>query len=324
MAIITQNSALQIFTYRQAQETYEEIIWKDLGKMTIKEGCERFLNTLENYNTKRTYGMRFHKLFKLGLLNPNSTLDYLAIQNTSNLLLDQISAKVSNNDASRQLHSAAFISLTNYLSRLTGGIVKKALPIRFGHNKTFYQVRDKVLTEPIESKDEWDRFLSCLTTRSLAVGIMGKLMLQGGKRLSEVLNLNISDINFEKREISFKINKKKGLIVLIIISVSDSIIDEIKVFLNSRTVGKVFLSTAGKVYCYPFIKECFNDASALANMPFRVRPHTMRCTMVTYYRNRGFSYDDIIKITGQAHATAKKYDKTDIRNNLSKHMNLVG
>ena len=61
-----------------------------------------------------------------------------------------------------------------------------------------------------------------------------------------------------------------------------------------------------------------------ANVPFRVTPHTLRSSNVTFLKQQGFADSEIMKVTGHASADMiYAYDKSNRADNASKRVNLV-
>lgn len=68
----------------------------------------------------------------------------------------------------------------------------------------------------------------------------------------------------------------------------------------------------------------FAKAGRAAGIPFKVSPHVLRASAVTYLRQQGFQDSDIMRVTG--HSTSEMvnaYDKTSRAENASKKVNLI-
>jgi len=72
------------------------------------------------------------------------------------------------------------------------------------------------------------------------------------------------------------------------------------------------------------LASTFAKAGIRANIPFRVTPHILRASNVTFLKQQGFTDSEIMKVTG--HASAEMiyaYDKTSRAENASKRVNLM-
>lgn len=68
----------------------------------------------------------------------------------------------------------------------------------------------------------------------------------------------------------------------------------------------------------------FDIAGKMAGIPFKVTPHVLRASTVTYLKQQGFVDSDIMRVTGHANSELiYAYDKNDRANNASKKVALV-
>lgn len=68
----------------------------------------------------------------------------------------------------------------------------------------------------------------------------------------------------------------------------------------------------------------FERAGMLVGIPFKVTPHVLRASTVTYLKQQGFSDSDIMRVTGHASsALVYAYDKGSRADNASKKENLI-
>ena len=68
----------------------------------------------------------------------------------------------------------------------------------------------------------------------------------------------------------------------------------------------------------------FEKAGKIANIPFKVTPHVLRASTVTYLKQQGFSDSDIQKVTGHASSQmVNAYDKSSRADNASKKVTLI-
>ena len=195
-----------IATYRQAVDLRDEKLWANFGDVRLCDAVDTFLGTF-SFHTQSAYRGAFRIFFKRGLLNPNMNLQTFSLSNLESLL-DSIKEHSGTTEASKQSRAAAFVSFTAFLSRRTNGMVRKVSVNREKGKKTFGKIRERAATEAI-SKEEWKLFISTLKSNSLRDSLIARMLLQGAKRVSEVLEADISQINWERGTITF-VQKKVG------------------------------------------------------------------------------------------------------------------
>ena len=153
-------------------------------------------------------------------------------------------------------------------------------------------------------------------------------MLQGAKRISEVLSLTTSQIDFEKRLIHFRQSKTGGTLREIPITYPESYIDDLKQYLGKTELERgdsefVFITRKGKPVFRTQLNATFEKASRVARVQ-RVNPHVLRATWVTLAKEQGIPDSEVMKVTG--HTSAKMiyaYDKTSAVENYSKKLVLI-
>lgn len=153
--------------------------------------------------------------------------------------------------------------------------------------------------------------------------LIAQTMLQGGKRSSEVLSLEINQICFQQATISFSQLKNRQTEKRIIITYPQKFMHSLREYIGLRR-GLVFVTSSGKMVGLRQIARTFSQAGLQASIPFKITPHVLRATAVTEYKRLGCSDSDIMKVTG--HATAKMifaYDKSSREDNASKKMALI-
>ena len=270
---------------------------------------------------------------KNGFIRSTLTVQQFACQ-SPDLIIDRISSTHFQNEkgkiwskATKEARIAAFLSFTRYLSRKTDGIVRRGIPSREGISKTFGGAkRKKVSTQDLSRKQIGD-FLRELDAINPRDGLLARVILQGAKRISEVLSLQIEQIDFEAKKIHFTQSKSRYIDDQTIISFEKSDAREwleiIRKYIGDRK-GHVFVTSAGNPISQTQIDRNFALAGKRAGIPFRVSPHCFRATAITLWKKDGFSDSDIMKATGHASAEmVHKYDKTDIADNVTKKISLI-
>lgn len=312
-------------TLSEAKSVRDETVWKELSKMTLQDAAKVFLQTLTGH-TKRAYGAAFRSIFKLfrefRIFSPEASLQTLAIANVE-FLLDEIREKLRGSDATKQARAAAFISLTRYLQRATGGLIRAAQPNHEKTRPTFRQVRITAATQSL-TKVQWTKFLSALKETSFRDYLVAKMILQGAKRVSEVLSARIEQINWNSLQITFKQLKSKEIEKFTIITYPKQFIDELKLYLGDKKEGLIFATRGEKPLTQSHMYRAFKNAGKKSGAPFTVHPHVLRASAITYLSMQGYSVDQIMKVSGHADAKlVRYYDKTPIENNPTKEVNLV-
>ena len=307
-------------TFEQAKSVRDNLIWSQLDKITVEDGVKTWLSTLTSHTQAAyTYGMG--KLIELALIDPRMSLQMFALINHDSIL-DRIKLVKEWSENSRQARAACYISFSRFLSRRTQGIIKKIIPNKEGHNKTFYRVHEKVKTSAM-TQAQWLRFFNALGSINKRDCLIAKVILQGGKRLNEVLSLQTDQISWDQQEIVFSQSKTKGLKKETVITYSESIMKELKEYIGDRT-GDVFVTRFGKRVEKKQLAITFAKAGRLAGISFKITPHVLRASAVTYLKQQGFADSDIMKVTGHASAEmVYSYDKSSRKENASKKVNLI-
>ena len=130
------------FTYKQAIELRNELVWRNLSNTKILEAASAFLESLGSVHTKRAYQTSFDLFFAKGMLDPNMSLQTLSVMNLEHLI-DLMRQQVDGSEATKQARTAAFISFTAFLQRRTGGMLRKVLANREKGSQTFKRIREK-------------------------------------------------------------------------------------------------------------------------------------------------------------------------------------
>lgn len=312
-------------TLVDAKAHRDEALWKELSKMSLQDAAKHFLQTLTGH-TKRAYAGAFRSIFQLfrefKIFSPESTLQTLALANVE-FLLDEIRSKLKGAEATKQARAAAFISLTRYLQRATGGLVRAAQPNLEKTRPTFRQVRITAVTQSL-TKVQWTKFLLSLKETSFRDYLVAKMILQGAKRVSEVLSASIDQIDWNKSQIIFKQLKSREIEKFTIITYPKEFMQELEQYLGGKKEGLIFATRLEKPLTQAHIYRAFAAAGKRSGAPFIVHPHVLRASAITYLSMQGYSADQIMKVSGHADAKlVRYYDKTPIENNPSKEVNLV-
>lgn len=289
--------------------------------ITVEQAFADWLTEIQNPNTYKNYSSAKKMLIEVGLLDPFQTLQEFTCMNHNNIV-DQIKLVKHWSECTRQARAACFIAFTNFLHRKSNGMIKKALAKKEGKLKTFSKVYHRVKTQAM-TQPQWCSFLEQLAQINTRHTLIAKVILQGAKRVSEVLMLQTDQINWEDNQITFKQSKTGIEIRKTIITYPQSIMDCIKQYLQGR-IGYVFVSSRGKPLKNQQLSKDFAKAGKRAKIPFGVTPHVLRASCITYLSQQGFHDSDIIKVSGHASMEqVRAYDKSSEADNASKKVFLV-
>ena len=312
-------------TLAEAVASRDEAIWKELSKISVRKAAEFFLATLKG-NTQRAYRAAFNSIFELltdsKIFDPQNSLQTLSLANLE-FLLDEIRDKIPGAESTKQARAAAFIAFTRYLQRSTGGLIRKVVPKKEKSNPTFRQIRETSVTKAL-TRVQWMKFLTALKRTSYRDYLIAKMILQGAKRVGEVLSAQINQINWSNNQITFKQFKSKELEKFTIITYPDSFMTDLKEYLGDRKEGLIFVTRNGKPITQPHLYRSFSLAGIQVGIPFTVHPHVLRASAITYLTSQGYHADQIMRVSGHADAKlVRYYDKTPIEQNPTKDVTLI-
>ena len=317
---LPENCLVPTLPYEDSKRIVRESVWRDLASISVAEAIEQWL-LMFGPRTAKTYRHGINVLASARLINLDLTLQEFALINHNNIV-DDIKKKLPQTEGTKQARAACYLSFTRYLHRRTDGLVPRAIPCREGSNKTFFKIREKVKTNAMNHK-QWAQFLKELERINKRDCLIAKLLLQGGKRLSEVLTLTTQQIDFTAREITFNQSKTKGFEKETVITFPQTAIDELSEYLKGRS-GLVFITNHGKRIMPNQLAVTFALAGENAKIPFKVTPHVLRTTTVTYLKKEGYADSEIMKVTGHASAEmVHAYDKSERSDNPTKEVSLI-
>lgn len=320
MSAIQISNTPQIESFGQAVAIRDQIVWNKLEALTVEHVLKEWFSTLSD-RTERNYRSGANFLAGINLLNPFLSLQAFALVN-HDAIVDKIKQLPYLQETTKQARAALYISFTRFLSRRFPGIFNKATPCREGTGKTFFRVHDKVVTEAMNLA-QWTEFFSALQKINPRDCLIAKVTLQGGKRIREVLSLKVDQIDWERREITFDQSKTRGVKLQTVITYPETIMKALKEYIGERD-GFVFLSSKGNPVILNQVANTFERAGKATRVPFKVTPHVLRASAVTYLKQQGFSDSDIQKVTGHASSEmVNAYDKSDRAENASKKVSLV-
>lgn len=99
--------------------------------------------------------------------------------------------------------------------------------------------------------------------------------------------------------------------------------EKLRAYIGER-IGFAFISRFGKPVALRWVAAIFAKAGKQAGVPFKVTPHVLRASTVTYLKMQGFADSDIMKITGHANSgMVHAYDKSSREDNPSEKVWLI-
>ena len=299
------------------------IFIQHLEKLSLKEAIADWLSHLHK-STRRNYSYYMSDMMKRKILLNMTVGQFNNMPHER--MVDHIKTIEDWSEGTRQVRASCYISFTAYLSRISQGWFRRAEPSTLTSNKTFFSVRDKCETRAL-TLHEWHRFIDSLCKVNYRDALIAKAMLQGAKRISEVLSLTLGQIDFDKRIINFVQSKTGGTLRKIPITYPVAFMDELNDYIKKtqkyRRNQRVFITKNGKLVFRTQLNESFKRASKKAKLP-RVTPHVLRATWVTLAKVQGIPDSEVMKVTG--HTSSKIiyfYDKSSAENNYSKRLVLI-
>jgi integrase len=310
-------------TYEEVVSFKDNVVWRHLEGISVKAALEEWYKTLTSLTHAR-YEIAMLSLERHSLLKRDMSLQAFSLLN-HNSVIDHIKKDDAPwTECTRQCHAACYISFTKFLNRRFGPVMPVATPCREKAYKTFFKVREKVKTNAI-SLQLAERFIDYLEAKSKPHALIAKLLLQGAKRITEVLNIKKADINWERGEIAFKQQKTDGKFKETIITFSYGIMQEARTISEANPDSDMlFITKKGYRFDKMDVYHYFLRAGAKCGLPIRMTPHVLRATGITSYRELGCTFDEIMKISGHSTTAAvMAYDKSEVAKNPSKRYNLV-
>jgi len=125
--------------------------------------------------------------------------------------------------------------------------------------------------------------------------LMMQLLYSAGLRVSELINMRISDIELDKNYgwvRGGKGNKDRLFIV------ADSLKDELRKFMGSRKTEWLFNSERGGKYNMRNLQEIIKKAAKEAGIKNKVSPHTLRHSFATHLIEDGYSVTEVQSLLG--------------------------
>lgn len=259
-----------------------------------------YLTNSSSKNTVDAYGRdlkRYFAFLQQQNINSLSQVDRMTVLNYLNYLrTDKTMNNLSNRSIARNLSSLrSFYHYLNDVGLLEGNPFS-AVKIANGKKR----LPDYLFV------DEVDLLLSCFDTNDdfgLRDRTMFEIMYGCGLRLSEVVNLKISDIDFNNKlvYITGKGNKQR------IVPFYDIIYKLLNMYLNnvrnkyaSKDNEYVFINRRGEKLTSRGVQYILDKAVLENSLPFKVHPHTLRHSFATHLLDKGVDIRVVQQLLGHS------------------------
>ena len=300
----------------------DNLLWEKLRETSILSAADAYLNSMGNKGTRYMYRCYFNGFFREGLLNPRQNLQFLSLANVD-AIGDEIRRRSVGCEGTKQTKVAAYIGFTSYLERTTQGMIRKMKPCKTSGSETFKRLRMKSATEAL-TELQCEKFIHGVSDKCFRMGLIVKMLLQGAKRVSEVLEARIENIDWSKGTILFNQKKCKVGDGCTVITFPQSYLNELRAYVGDRESGLIFITRNGKKISSNHLYIFFVGVSVSIKLPIKVTPHVLRASAITILSQKGVSSDAIMKVSGHASpAQVVYYDKTSREENVSKEYTLI-
>lgn len=161
----------------------------------------------------------------------------------------------------------------------------------------------------ILSKDEIESLIS--STKNLNHRLIIQVGYSAGLRISEIINLQWLDIDFDRNLIHLKRAKgKKDRIVMLSVKVKENLMN-----LTPNKKGYVFLTNRGSKYTQRAIQKIIENAAMKAGIRKSITPHTLRHSFATHLLENGTDIRYIRDLLGHSDiSTTLIYTKVSNKN----------
>lgn len=109
-----------------------------------------------------------------------------------------------------------------------------------------------------------------------------------------------------------------------VITYPKTVMEKLREYIGDRK-GNVFITRTGKSVQLNRLTETFANAGRRAGIPFKVTPHVLRTSTVTYLKQQGFQDSDIMKVIRgiRVRRWSVPMDKTSQETNATERVQLV-
>lgn len=128
-------------------------------------------------------------------------------------------------------------------------------------------------------------------------GLIVRTLFETGLRVSELVRLQVADVDFTERTIRVRQGKGgKDRLVLF----TEDIGQQLRLYLDGRTRGYLFESNRAAPFTPRRIQQIVKAVARRAGIEKPIHPHTYRHSMATFLRNQGVPLDVVQLLLGHA------------------------
>jgi len=218
LSVENKHSSPVLPSYQHSLEIKQEVIWRSLAHIELRTASDQWLNTIRNPCTRKSYDVSMEELYSRRFLDPQCTLQLFSLISPESVIdriktaaiyirnKNGIYTEAQWSQRTRESRIACFLAFTRYLSRKTEGIIRRGVPSKDGVERTFSPQPRRVRTEAM-TRSQLVRFFGQLDKINARDALIARICLHGGKRINEVLCLRTEQIDYEKKQITFKQSK---------------------------------------------------------------------------------------------------------------------
>jgi integrase/recombinase XerD len=145
------------------------------------------------------------------------------------------------------------------------------------------------------SREEKQRLIDMAYRLPGTRGLLVKTLFQTGVRVSEFVNIRVSDVYFD--ELMILITKAKGGKSRYV-PILPALAQELRTYLQDRRAGYLFETARHTGFSPRRIQQLVKETAALAGITKRVSPHVLRHSVATTLLERGMSLEHIQQFLG--------------------------
>lgn len=141
-----------------------------------------------------------------------------------------------------------------------------------------------------------DSFFEALRIVNYRDYLIGKLIVQGIRKLDEILSLRTDDLFFASNQISFRIKKRQNKETKILITFPISLMEELQKYTCGRN-GRVFVSKIGIPVTTSQVAHNFRLAEFHSAMKIKITPRVLRASALIHLKQIGLKDEEIMRIS---------------------------
>ena len=201
------------------------------------------------------------------------------------------------------LEHGRLADLVRAVARLYRRVHLTAEEARYVHRQVRFRLGLRGRPERVErlpevlSPDELARVLAHAYQERGLYGLIVRTLFETGLRVSELVKVEIQDLDFLERTIRVRRGKGgKDRVVLF----TENLGQQLRLHLRGRTRGSLFESNRATAFSVRRIQQIVRQVARQAGVEKSIHPHTYRHSMATYLRNQGVPLDVVQLLLGHA------------------------